>query len=222
MAINIVVADGQHMFVEGLKAMIDSISFPSIKIEKTIERQEDILKSLSDDTNLLISELTFIDGDSLEKIEEIKKYFKDCKVLILTTYDDNKFVREAFQKGVDGYILKSNSFDDLLDAINEVTYGHTYLAKGLRITPANQRIRFSGTSRSESKYEDKFQLRQKLTRREKEILSLITQAKSNKEIAKELFISYQTVGVHRKNIMRKLGVRSTVNLIRYAIDHDLV
>ncbi|MEZ5048800.1 MAG: response regulator transcription factor [Saprospiraceae bacterium] len=79
-----------------------------------------------------------------------------------------------------------------------------------------------GYFRSESKYEDKFQLRQKLTRREKEILSLITQAKSNKEIAKELFISYQTVGVHRKNIMRKLGVRSTVNLIRYAIDHDLV
>jgi DNA-binding NarL/FixJ family response regulator len=65
-------------------------------------------------------------------------------------------------------------------------------------------------------------IKQKLTSREHEVLELITQAKNNKEIAKELFISDQTVGVHRKNIMRKLGVRNTINLIKFALENQLV
>ena len=71
-------------------------------------------------------------------------------------------------------------------------------------------------------FQDGFNLKNKLTRREREILKLIVQAKNNKEIGKELFISDQTVGVHRKNIMRKLGVRNSISLIRFAMDNNLV
>ena len=72
------------------------------------------------------------------------------------------------------------------------------------------------------KYEDRYHVRQKLTKRELEILKLVAQAKSNKEIAGELYISDQTVGVHKKNIMRKLNVRSTLSLIKYATEQNLV
>jgi DNA-binding NarL/FixJ family response regulator len=222
MAISVVVADSQTMFVEGLKAMVEFTNYPSIKIEKVVTKGSMLLKSITDETNLVIMELNFIDEDGMTLITEVKKYFKDCKIIVLTSYDDSKLVKEAFINGADGFILKSNNYSELLDGINEVMEERTFLADGLRITPANQRMKFSNNMKSESKYEDRFQIKQKLTRREKEILSLITQAKNNKEIAKELFISFQTVGVHRKNIMRKLGVKSTVNLIRYAIDHQLV
>jgi DNA-binding NarL/FixJ family response regulator len=222
MAISVVVADSQTMFVEGLKAMVEYTNYPSIKIEKIVEKGNSLIKSISDDTDLVIMELNFVDEDGMSLISEVKKYFKECKILVLTSYDDSKLVKEAFLNGADGFILKSNTYNELLDGMQDVMEGKTFLADGLRITPANQRMKFSGTSKSENKYEDRYQIKQKLTRREKEILSLITQAKNNKEIAKELFISFQTVGVHRKNIMRKLGVRSTVNLIRYAIDHQLV
>ena len=93
--------------------------------------------------------------------------------------------------------------------------GETYLSDGLKVFPKDL-----GTN-GDSRYEDDFQLRHNLTKRELEILQLISQAKSNKEIADDLFISDQTVGVHRKNIMRKLSVSSTAGLIKFAMDHDL-
>ncbi len=222
MAIRVLVADGQKMFVEGLKAMVEFTNLPSIKIEASISKSMEILKNLSDEIDLLIMDLSFEDGDGMKMIEEVRKYYKSLKIIILTSYDDNKLVKESFLKGADGYVLKSNSYNELLDGIVEVMDGGTFLAEGVRLTPSNQRMKFSTKITSNPKYEDRFQIRQKLTRREREVLALITQAKNNKEIAQELYISYQTVGVHRKNIMRKLGVRSTVNLIRYAIDQQLV
>ena len=95
----------------------------------------------------------------------------------------------------------------------------TYIAPGLHITPPNGKRLSKG---KKSIYEDRFVIKQKLTPREQEVLELITEAKNNKEIAKELFISDQTVGVHRKNIMRKLGVKNTINLIKFAFENQLV
>jgi len=96
--------------------------------------------------------------------------------------------------------------------------GNTFLATGLEITPKKNGM----SSTAPQPFEDRFLLRKKLTKREQEVLELITKALNNKEIASQLYISDQTVGVHRKNIMRKLGVRNTVNLIKFAIDHQLV
>ena len=96
--------------------------------------------------------------------------------------------------------------------------GNTFLASGLNITPKKNGVR----KVEENNFEDRFLLKKKLTKREQEVLELITKALNNKEIGERLYISDQTVGVHRKNIMRKLNVRNTVNLIKFAIDHQLV
>ena len=138
---------------------------------------------------------------------------------MLTAYGDHKFVSQALKSRADGYILKSNELEDFYEAVEEVISGNTYLGPGLHITPPNGS---KVMSPKKSNYEDRFVIKQKLTVREHEVLELITQAKNNKEIARELFISDQTVGVHRKNIMRKLGVRNTINLIKFAIDNQLV
>ena len=174
-------------------------------------------KNLS--TQLVLLDLNLPDQDGLELIPQIRRQFKTVKIFVLTSYSDYKFVGQALKNGADGYILKSNETDHLIEGIQEVMLGNTYIAPGLHITPPNGKRLTNG---KKSIYEDRFVIKQKLTKREHEVLELITEAKNNKEIAKELYISDQTVGVHRKNIMRKLGVKNTINLIKFALENQLV
>ena len=164
-------------------------------------------------------ELNLSDDNGLSVLPNIKKEFPDLKVCIVSGYTDHKFVKEAFTKGADGYYSKYNDQDEIEDCITDVMGGRRFLASGLHITPQKN----SPTNGLyKNRLEDKFLLQRKLTKREYEVLELITRAMNNKEIAEKLYISDQTVGVHRKNIMRKLGVRNTVNLIKFAIDNQLV
>ena len=219
--INCVLVDKQNIFRAGLKAFFQTINELSLNIMGEETTAEGLIiylhKNLS--TDLVLLDLNLPDQDGLELIPQIRKQFKQVKILVLTSYSDYKFVGQALKEGADGYILKSNEPSDLLDAIQEVMEGNTYIAPGLHITPPNGKRLTNG---KKSQYEDRFVIKQKLTRREHEVLELITQAKNNKQIAKELYISDQTVGVHRKNIMRKLGVRNTINLIKFALENQLV
>ena len=131
-------------------------------------------------------------------------------------YDDAKFIKDVLNKfNGDGYFLKTNPFDELLDGIDAVMNDDIYLCSGLKVFPKDI------LNNGDKQFEDEFQLRHKLTPRETQILHMISLAKSNKEIADELFISDQTVMVHRKNIMRKLNLSNTAGLIKFALDHDL-
>ncbi len=219
--INSVLVDVQKLFKVGLQSFFNSNNMLDINILGSEETSEGLMLFLHKnlDTDLVILDLNLPDEDGLELIPQIRKQFKNIKILVLTSYGDYKFVGQALKNGADGYLLKSNSEEDLIDAIEEVMSGNTYLAPGLHITPPNGKKMIS---LKKSTYEDRFVIKQKLTTREHEVLELITQAKNNKEIAKELFISDQTVGVHRKNIMRKLGVRNTINLIKFAMENQLV
>ncbi len=217
--INTVLADAHELFMDGFERIIEDIDYPQLKIvgrASSARSLKDLLYEVPAD--LLFMELNFYDEDGLSLIPFIKAEFRDLRICILTGYTDHKFVKEAFQSGADGFYSKYNDLGELTECVNEIIIGNTFLATGLEITPSK-----NGVSKSRSQpFEDRFLLRKKLTKREQEVLELITKALNNKEIASQLYISDQTVGVHRKNIMRKLGVRNTVNLIKFAIDHQLV
>ena len=217
--INTVLADAHELFMDGLEKIVGEFHFPQINVVGRANSAGSLKRLLYEvPADLLFMELNFYDEDGLSIIPYIKNEFRDLRICILSGYTDNKFVKEAFQSGADAYYSKYNNLDELKDCIREVIKGNTFLASGLEITP-----RKNGMSQTKSQpFEDRFLLRKKLTKREQEVLELITRAMNNKEIASHLFISDQTVGVHRKNIMRKLGVRNTVNLIKFAIDHQLV
>ena len=224
-AINILLVDSQSIFRAGLKSyfeLSDELNVSVIGEETTAEGLILFLhKNLS--TQLVFLDLNLPDQDGLEIIPQIKKQFKHVKIIVLTSYSDYKFVGQALKNGADGYIVKSNEPEDLVEGIKDVMEGNTYIAPGLHITPPNgKRLTNTNGAPKKSYYEDRFVIKQKLTKREHEVLELITEAKNNKEIAKELYISDQTVGVHRKNIMRKLGVRNTINLIKFALENQLV
>jgi len=220
-AINSVIVDVQSIFRAGLKAYFEAEASIDIIVAGQENTAEGLLLFLHKNLNtqLVLMDLNLPDTDGLELIPQIRRHFRQIKILVITSYGDYKFVGQALKNGADGYILKSNEPSDLLTGISEIMIGNTYIAPGLHITPPNgKRL----TNSKKSIYEDRFVIKQKLTKREHEVLELITEAKNNKEIAKDLYISDQTVGVHRKNIMRKLGVKNTINLIKFALENQLV
>ncbi len=217
--IHTVLADVQQLFLDGFERVLEEIDYPEVKIVGKANSARQLTEVLLENpADLLFMELNFTDEDGLSLIPKLKTHFPQMRICILSGYTDHKFVKEAFQSGADGYYSKFNDLKELTECVNEIMLGNTFLASGLNITPKKN----GSAKKSQRFFEDRFLLRKKLTKREQEVLELITKAMSNKEIAEMLYISDQTVGVHRKNIMRKLGVRNTVNLIKFAIDHQLV
>jgi len=222
-AIRTLVADKQTLFVEGLKAILNSENPDLLDFVNVVDSSEQLFNSLeTQNVEFLIMDLNLSDKDGLDIIPAIRSLYKDLRIAVITSYGDYKFVKDALMKGANGYMLKSNNKDDLVTCISNVFNDETYIGPGLHITPPKDMLAFRTNGAKSSIYEDRFMIRRKLTNREQEVLTLIAQAKNNREIAEELFISDQTVGVHRKNIMRKLGVRNTVNLIKFALEHQLV
>ncbi len=222
-SINMIFIDRQKMFVQGLASLIEKTKFPSIKIQGIYLKAEDFFNNYDTNANVIAIDLNLEDSDGVDFIAKLKALQNNIKIIVLSSYAEHKFVKEAMKSGADGFLLKTSDFGEFETCVVEVMEGKTFLGSGVYITPPVSVFK-NGFAVVEkiNKYEDRFQIRQRLTKREQEILRLITQAKTNDEIGTQLFISDQTVGVHRKNIMRKLGVRSTMTLIKYAIEHELV
>lgn len=220
--IKTIVADIHELFVEGFERILSDMDYPQVEVVDRAHSAEELFQSLYDNQpDLLFMELNFSDDDGMDMIGRIRDEFPEMKICVLSGYTDHKFVKEAFKNGADGYYSKFNNHNELVECVNELMLGNTFLATGLQITPRKNAPRRSQLDAPGS-MEDRFLLKKKLTKREQEVLELITKAMNNKEIAEKLYISDQTVGVHRKNIMRKLNVRNTVNLIKFALDHQLV
>ena len=222
--IKTVIVDTHKMFAEGIIELLKNYNPVNVNLVGHFNRGQTVKSYIfNNEVDLVIMELSLPDMDGLKLVPELRAMDKDMKILILSSYSDSKFVKKALQSGADGYISKSNSSDDLKEGIEQILNDRTFIAEGLHITPpVNQEKNLASPFNGQNTYKDRFLIQKRLTKREQEILNLITQAKNNKEIASQLYISDQTVGVHRKNIMRKLGVKNTVNLIKFAIEHQLV
>ncbi len=145
----------------------------------------------------------------IEAVREVKISFPYIKVLILTMHKKKEYIRHAFSAGADGYLLKEASGDELFDAISTIRKGENYVSNAFSkelIFELLQLYRTGGKLEAEV-----------LTTREKEVLKLIAEGKSSKEIADLLFISIYTVNNHRAKIIKKLGLKKTADLVRYAI-----
>jgi len=215
--VTLLIADDHRLYVESLVIALEHQTTIPVRILDTVNNGDELLRKLqlhSPDIILLDLNMPVLNG--LEVIPIIRTDYPKLKILVVTKYSDPKFVKECLQiHGVSGYVLKTNTLAELLEGIYQVQRGHTYISKGLQIYPKD-------TIEDEaSRFDESFQAKYNLTRRELEILSLIAHAKSNAEIADGLFISPQTVGAHRKNIMRKLNISSTAGLVRFAIENQL-
>lgn len=215
---NTIVIDDHNLFKEGFKLLLNTIpeyefSFINGEFEHLIN------KNLETTPDMIFIDLNQRRLDQMSDFEKLRRIYKSSKIAVLSVFSNTKVVREAFQNGIDAYYLKNTDVKSIKQGLDEIMAGRTYMTEGLRLTP-----KIGHQPKAEVRqnlFNHHTPIKQKLTKRENEVLSLIIMAKSNKQIGDDLFISEQTVGVHKKNIMRKLGVHNTVALIRFAIDHNM-
>ena len=222
--IRIVLVDAHPIFIEGLKTVLENAEELSFEIVAEANTGNALLKRIEGlEADLILLDMNLPDMDGLEVLSNLKMKNVTTKVITMSTYDEPKIVKSAFKVGTYGYVLKSNSINELFIAIQTVMKGESYMSIGLSLTnTTGMHTQFMHNGKITASFEDRFIKKYKLTKREIEVLKLVGQAMSNKEIAKELFISDQTVSVHRKNIMKKLDVNSTASLIRFSYEHNLL
>lgn len=215
----VVLVDDHLLFAEGMKSVLNGIEeVDTVHVAHNGRELFPLLFKTHPD--LLLLDLNLVEENGLELIAKVKKEFAPTKIMVLTSYDDPKYVKQAFRNGVDGYMLKNAKKEDLTEGIKRILTGEIFFGKGVKLPNTNSMNGLGQKSSFET--DDRFVQKNNLTKREVEILGLIGEALSNKEIADQLFISDQTVSVHKKNLMRKLGVNSTASLVKIAFQSRLV
>ena len=170
-------------------------------------------KELKPDVGVM--DLSMPELGGLEASAEILKDFPETKILVLSMYSNQAYVRKAFEIGAKGYILKNAIEVDLTRAVIALAEGGAYMSPGISNLVIESLKAGSFEDRSQDPYE-------RLTLREKEVLQLIAQGKSNKEIAALLNISVNTVAVHRAHLMETLGLHRTAEIVLYAVKRGLI
>jgi len=205
----IVLADDHVMFRQGIKNILEKN-----KGLEVIGEAGDGLKLL-ELLNKVIPDMIILDISmpnlrGIEATREIKMILPEVKVLILSMHKDKEFVYSAISAGAEGYLLKEDADTELFAAIEKIRQEGRYISP-LLLGDLTDEL-FQAHHKGQLTPQD-----EPLTTREREVLKLIAEGTSSKEIADLLFISVRTVENHRANIMRKLNIKSTVNLIKYAI-----
>jgi DNA-binding NarL/FixJ family response regulator len=165
--------------------------------------------------DVAVMDLSMPELGGLEASAEILKELPKTKILILSMYSNEAYVRKAFEIGAKGYILKNAIEMDLTRAVTALAEGGAYMSPGISNLVIESLKAGSFEDRSQDPYE-------RLTLREKEVLQLIAQGKSNKEIAALLKISVNTVAVHRAHVMETLGLHRTAEIVLYAVKRGLI
>lgn len=158
--------------------------------------------------DLLITDYNLPDDDGLTLVRRVKQKYPDIKIIVLSMHDEAHLIKEILKEGVDGYILKKDSHEELVNAVRAVKNGKVYLSSDV-----NSMLMRGLNGTEEQKL---------LTDREREILKLIAKEYTNRQMAEELFISERTVETHRKNIFRKTGTNNLVGLIKFAYANNLI
>lgn len=165
--------------------------------------------------DVVIMDITMPNLNGIDAIKKISKSMPETKVMIMTMHTREQYIRQALRDGASGYLLKESTQDELVDAIRTVHKGGVALSPSISRFVLNEYVR-----RSDPKKDvDSIEL---LTDREKQVLRLIAEGKTNKEIAKCLSISKSTVNIHRTNVMQKLDIHDTVGLVRYSIEKGII
>lgn len=168
--------------------------------------------------DVALVDLSVADGDGLELIRDLKTRFPDIRSLVLSMYDETVYAERALRAGARGYIMKAEAATTVMAAIRTVLRGDTYLSPRMaaRRSPAPSRERSErapGTASKPAGLES-------LSDRELQVLRCVGRGMSTREVAEELFISVKTVETHREHLKQKLGLISSGELLRYAIEHN--
>jgi DNA-binding NarL/FixJ family response regulator len=206
--IELIIADDHTLFIDGLKGLLrDETDLTVVDIANDGKELLDILGKRKADIVLLDINMPNMNG--LEAAMFVKQSYPLLKIIMLSTYNDDHLVEKAKSLGVNGYLLKTTSKDELLQTIKLVYAGQSCFPYRLPRTV------------NEFDKSDDLLKSLNLTKREIEIIRLIKKEHTNQQIAGELFLSIYTVETHRKNIMQKLGLNNPTSLVKFIIQNNI-
>lgn len=198
---HILLRDGvKHMITERPDLRVVGEASDGMELQRLLKRQQ---------TDMVLLDLSIPGMRGIEGTREIKSSHPEIKIVILTMHNKRRYIQYALTSGADGYLLKEATGDELFDAITNIRNGGNYLSKSFSNELISEMVKvYQGGMKPRKEI---------LTTREKEILKLIAEGKASKEIAELLFISIYTVNNHRANIIKKLKMKKTADLVKYAI-----
>jgi len=204
---SIILADDHVIFRRGIRKIIQEVD--DFEVVGEAGDGLELLELLKDTRpDLIILDISMPHLRGLEATEEIKRQYPQVKVLLLTMHKKKSFVQLGLKAGADGFLLKEDADSELFRAIDTIRQRNTYLSPLLANIMRDLALVETET--------------EKLTRREREVLKLLAEGKKPREIAALLYISLPTVRAHRYGIMRKLNLKSLVELIKYAASHEFI
>ena len=206
----ILIADDHGIVRGGMKLLIDRQPDMEVVAEAGdgVEAFEEALRTKPD---LCVMDVSMPRMTGLQAARQIRAHLPETQVLALSMHDDERYVFDALKAGASGYVLKREVDQALLNAIRAVSRGDAFLTNAVERTIVREWMSDSSSGPEEP-----------LTPREQEVLKLISEAYTNKQIAETLHLAEKTVESHRANLLRKLGMRDRVELVRYAIRRGLI
>ncbi len=209
--IKLLVADDHHIIRDGIKSMLNKSS--EIDVVAEVGSGIELLKYLDENPhsiNIILMDINMPGMDGLEATKIVSEKFPSIKILCLTMHTEEKYITDMIKAGARGYILKDGNIDELIKAITTINTGKKYFSNDVSTAMINSLMN-QDNSKGVS-----------LTEREVEVLSFIADGGTNKEAGEKLFISARTVETHRRNIMEKLDLRNTAEIVKYAMRNNLI
>jgi two-component system response regulator NreC len=208
--LRILVVDDHAVVRAGLKLLLgNEEGFEVVGEAGTAD--EAILRARLLEPDVVLMDVVMPGRSGIDAARELRELLPETRIVILSMQDDPSYVREALQAGASGYVLKEGADTELVRAVREVAGGGRYVHPelGARLAAAEARARANAQA-------------DPLSHREREVLRLLALGHTNQEIAKLLFISVRTAETHRAHVMQKLRLSTRAELVRYALDHDLL
>lgn len=205
--IRVYIVDDHTVLIEGLYSLLQYER--NIRVAGYATSAANCIDFFTTNTaDVILMDISLPDLNGIELCRQVKRNWPGVMVLALSTFNQGTYIRKMMEAGASGYLLKNAAKQEIIEAISQVAKGKTYLS-----FDAGQALK--STSRLQQQVPP-------LTRREKEILALIADGLTNNQIAAKLFISIDTVDSHRKNLHSKLNVKNTAQLIRFALEANLI
>lgn len=208
MAVRVLLADDHVIVRQGLRALLESDGFEVVGEASTGHEAIDMVQRLHPEVAVLDISMPLLNG--IDAAREITRASPRTKILLLTMFAEEHYVLEALRAGASAYILKTKAAGELVHAIREVCKGETYLGAGVSRTVVQAYL-----AKAENPTDP-------LTSRERQVIQLVAEGKTTKEIATVLGVSTKTAESHRTNIMDKLNIHDTAGLVRYAIRTGII
>lgn len=206
--------EDQRIVREGLQVILQSC--PGLEIVGGVGDGQEAIKM----TGMLRPDLVLMDISmpgitGIDSAGEIKRRYPDTKIIVLTIHSEQEYLQAALEAGANGYVLKDATTDELITAIQQVLQGRTYLSARIQDVLVDGYRRRAATPEADTLWKT-------LTQRERQVLKLVAEAHTNKEIAGYLCISVKTVEKHRANLMSKLNLRNAAALTAYALSKRMI